>query len=517
MLTPSILIVGAGPTGMTAAIELRRAGFDVRIIDKSDKLAEHSQALVLQARTLEQFQRYGIADEAVARGRKLRGARFYSDGKQIVSITLDQLASRYPFLLFLPQSETEALLNAHMEQLGVRTERRVELESLAQNDRGVHVKLRHPDGGIEDLGVRWLIGCDGAHSTVREKSGVPFEGGSVGLSFFLGDLELEGPDVPAEYLTLHVRRGDVVFMGRLSDKCVRVIVAQHLEEDKGEQQKLTIDDFQRAIDNVGVRVKVLSAGWTSPFRVNERQAARYRVGHVFLAGDASHIHSPVGGQGMNTGMQDAANLAWKLAAVARGADDSLLNSYEEERGAVGKALLRFTERGLKMASTTNPMLEGIRDIFVPFISGLRPVQRALTGFIAETAIEYRSSSIVRDFGGDGDLRAGDRLPDLTLMNPGDQTTLLHRWTDCGHLVLVINGSNVEIAQIRSDLPEAEVVPLYTPQLDDEGIRLLGTRKKVVIVRPDGYVGFRGTMKYRNEWRNYALQDGLAPVVVTLAA
>src|SRR3954454_5706794 len=236
MLNPSILIVGAGPTGMTAAIELRRAGFDVRIIDKSDKLAEHSQALVLQARTLEQFQRYGIADEAVARGRKLRGARFFSDGKQIVSITLDQLPSRYPFLLFLPQSETEALLNAYMEQLGVKTERRVELESLAQNDRGVHVKLRHPDGGIEDLGVRWLIGCDGAHSTVREKSGVPFEGGSVGLSFFLGDLELEGPDVPAEYLTLHVRRGDVVFMGRLSEKCVRVIVAQHSEEDKGEQR-----------------------------------------------------------------------------------------------------------------------------------------------------------------------------------------------------------------------------------------------------------------------------------------
>jgi 2-polyprenyl-6-methoxyphenol hydroxylase-like FAD-dependent oxidoreductase len=517
MPDPSILIVGAGPTGMTTAIELKRAGLDVRIIDKNAGLAEHSQALAVQARTLEQFQRYGITDEAVARGRKIRGVRFYSEGKQIVHITMDQLPSRFPYLLFLPQSETEALLNANMESLGVKTERRVELESLVQHDRGVHATLRHPDGRKEDVSVRWLIGCDGAHSPVREKTGTRFEGGGVALSFFLGDLELEGPDIPEDLLSVHTHRGDVVFMGRISDRIVRMIVALHSEQDKDEHRQLTVEDFQQAVDQVGVRVKVISAGWTSPFRVNDRQARRYRIGNVFLAGDASHIHSPVGGQGMNTGIQDAANLAWKLAAVARGADESLLNSYEEERGGVGRALLRFTERGLKMASTTNPLLEGIRDVFVPFISSLKPVQRAVTGFIAETAIEYRSSSIVRDFGGDGDLRAGDRLPDLTLLNPGDQTTLLRTWTDARHLVLVINGSNLEVAQVRSDLPEADVISVCTPHLDDEGIGLLGTRKKVVIVRPDGYVGFRGAMKYRSEWRKYAIQDGLAPEVISMAA
>ena len=514
---PSILIVGAGPTGMTLAIELARAGMDVRIIDKNDGLAEHSQALAVQARTLEQFQRYGIAEDAVERGRKLRGARFYSEGKRIVDITLDEVPSRYPYLLFLPQSETEALLNAHLESLGVRIERRVELESLVQHDRAVLATLRHPDGGKEDVSVRWLIGCDGAHSPVREKTGTLFEGGGVGLSIFLGDLELEGPDVPEDFLSVYVHRGDVVFMGRISDTIVRMIVALHSEQEKDEHRMITADDFQRAVDHVGVRVNVLAAGWTSPFRVNDRQAKHYRIRNVFLAGDASHIHSPVGGQGMNTGIQDAANLAWKLAAVARGADESLLNSYEEERGDVGQALLRFTERGLKVASTTNPLLEGIRDVFVPFITSLKPVQRAVTGFVAETAIEYRSSSIVRDFGGDGDLRAGDRLPDLTLMSPGDQTTLLRTWTGSRHLALVINGSNLEVAQVRSDLPEADVVSVCTPQLDDEGINLLGIRKKVLIVRPDGYVGFRGGMKYRHEWRKYALQDGLVPTVVTMAA
>src|SRR5215472_11642164 len=203
MPDPSILVVGAGSTGMAAAIELTRAGLPVRIIDKSRVTAEHSQAQAVQARTLEQFQRYGIADEAVARGRKMKGARFYSDGKQIVSIAFDRVPSRYPYALFLPQSETEELLNRYLKSLGVTSERGVELESLAQDDRGVHVRLRHLDGGLEDVNVRWLIGCDGAHSTVREKIGARFERRGIGLNFFLGDLELEGPDVPHDYLSVH--------------------------------------------------------------------------------------------------------------------------------------------------------------------------------------------------------------------------------------------------------------------------------------------------------------------------
>ncbi len=514
---PSVLVVGAGPTGMSAAIELKRAGLDVRIIDKSEHMAEHSQALVVQARTLEQFQRYGIASEAVTRGRKLHGAHFFSEGRQIVSVNFDHVPSRYPFLLFLPQSETESLLNAYMEQLGVKTERRVELEGLTQDSHGVHVSLRHPDGGLEQLSVGWLIGCDGAHSAVRAKTGIAFEGGGVGLSFFLGDLELEGADAPKDDLTIHVHRGDVVFMGRLSDKLVRMIVALHSEQDQDEHRQITIADFQQAVDHVGVRVKINSAGWTAPFRVNDRQAQSYRSGNVFLAGDASHIHSPVGGQGMNTGIQDAANLAWKLAAVARGAHPSLLDSYEEERGEVGRALLRFTERGLKMATVTHPVIEGVRDVFATFVSGLKPVQRAMTSFIAETAIEYRTSSIVSDYGGDGELRAGDRLPDLTLLHPGDQTTLLRDWTQARHLAIVINGSDYEIAVIRADMPGAEMVRIYTPQLDDEGIGLLGVRKKVIVVRPDGYVGFRSSMMHQKEWQKYAIQVGLVPAMVTMAA
>ena len=506
MANNTVLIVGAGPTGMTAAIELKRLGMNVRIIDKADHIARYSQALVVQARTLEQFQRYGLADEAISRGRKLHGARFYSEGKQIVHFKLDAVPSRYPYALFIPQSETEALLNGHMESLGVQTERSVELVSLTQ-DPEIRAMLRDADGRQEEVLPRWLIGCDGAHSAVREKTGTAFEGARVGMSFFLADAEIEGPEVPGEELSLHVKSGDILFMGRLSDKTVRLIVALQEEPQFGADRDLTVEDFQRMIDRIGVGVQVRSASWMTPFHVTDRQAEHYRIGSVFLAGDASHIHSPVGGQGMNTGIQDAANLAWKLAAVARGADDSLLNSYEEERAEVGRALLRFTERGLHMASISNPLMEKLRDTLAPIMVKLPAVQHAALGFVSETAIEYRSSSAVVDLGGDGALRAGDRLPDLNLRSGA--TTLLKGWTVPRHRVFGLNLDRDDIETLRSELRNADVVELATADLDDEGKHLLGQEAKVLVMRPDGYVGFRSKAGYRAELIDYARQDAIA--------
>ncbi len=506
MTKPSALVVGAGPTGMTSAIELARAGFDVRIVDKSADKAKHSQALVIQARTLEQFQRYGLAAKAVAQGRRITSANFYSEGKEIVHFTLDKIASRYPFALFIPQSETEDLLNETMESLGVKTERRVELESLAQGDEEVLVTLRHADGSTEAIKPRWVIGCDGAHSTIRELAGIPFEGRGVGLSFFLGDLEVDGPDVPREELVIHVSHGDVVFMGRLSDRIVRLIVALQAGQNEQPPAEVTVDDFQRAVDHMGVRVKVRGSEWMTPFRVRDLQAKHYRAGNVFLAGDASHIHSPVGGQGMNTGIQDVANLSWKLAAVARGAEPGLLDSYEEERGEVGKALLRATKRGLKMATMSNPLLESLRNLLAPVVSRLDAVQRAAVGFISETAIDYRFSSIVMDHGGDGELRAGDRLPDLGL---SPNATILQNWTAPHHRAFVVDEPGANVDAVRAMLPVAETIPVPFGQLDETGQLMLGKEPKVLVLRPDGYLGFRGPLGSMAELGRYAAQEALA--------
>lgn len=514
MSTPLVLVVGAGPTGLTAAIELKRAGLDVRIIDKSDHPAQHSQALVVQARTLEQLQRYGLAAEAVARGRKLTAGKFFSEGKQIVNIRLEHVSSRYPYVLFLPQSETEAILNEHMESLGVKTERQTELIRFEQAGDGISARLRHPDGTEEPVHPRWIIGCDGARSIVRQQTGIPFHGGGLALSFFLGDLELEGPDTPTDFLSIHLHRGNVVFMGRLSDKLTRVIVALHAQVEQNSKRELSLKDFQDPMNEAGIQATARSAEWMTPFHVNDLQARHYRSGNAFLAGDASHIHSPVGGQGMNTGMQDAANLVWKLAAVARGAEDRLLDSYEEERGAVGKALLKATGRGLKLATSTNPIVESLRDALLPHIASLHSVQESMLGFVSETAIEYRSSSIVSEHGGDGSLRAGDRMPDLSIGEADKASTLLQNWTDAKHLMLLLNATDRERDEIKARYGSTPVIHLHSSDIDDRGLAALGKEKKVLIVRPDGYIGFRGPLAKHDALQTYARQDGLAQSVMT---
>lgn len=500
------LIVGAGPTGLALAIELRRFGLPVRLIDKADRPAQWSQALVVQARTLEQFDRYGIADQAVAQGRKISKAKIWSNAKQIASLDFGRIPSRFPYLLFLPQNETEELLTAHLRLLGVEIERHVELISFENvaDDIGISAKMRSSDGREEQGRFRWMVGCDGAHSTVRAGMGVAFEGTTSSLNFQLGDLRLVGQDVPGDELHVHLHHGgDVLALGRLRDGIYRVVLALHRQQTFDPRRVPELQDFNRAFKRAGLTISAESATWMAPFSVNQRKAAQYRQGSVFLAGDAAHIHSPVGGQGMNTGIQDAANLAWKLAAVELGANARLLDSYNEERGRVGEQLLSGTARGLKLATASNLLLRRIRDCVIHCATRFEMVQTAMGRVISEVSINYRGSSIAQTQGSNGPLRAGDRMPDAMCKVTGQ--TLLAALREPGHLLIAVDQS---VPELTKDLRQMTTVVInsrsreWTPSIE----QLLGHGPRIYLVRPDGYIGFSGTSS--DALRKYVQQVGL---------
>jgi len=500
------LIVGAGPTGLALATELRRFGLPVRLIDKADRPAQWSQALVVQARTLEQFDPYGIADQVVAQGRKITKAQIWSNARQIAVLDFAQIPSRFPYLLFLPQNETEELLTAHLRSLGVEIERQVELIGFENADDGIGIsaKMRYSDGIVERERFRWMVGCDGAHSTVRAGMGVAFEGTTSSLNFQLGDLRLAGQDVPGDELQVHLHRGgDVLALGRLQDDICRVVLALHRQQTTDQQRVPELEDFNTAFKRCSLRITAEAAIWKAPFSVNQRKAAQYRQGNVFLAGDAAHIHSPVGGQGMNTGIQDAANLAWKLATVEQGGHVGLLDSYNEERGRVGEELLRGTARGLRLATTSNLLLERVRDFLIHRATQSQRIQTAMGRTISEVSISYRGSSIVRTQGVNGPLHARDRMPDAVCKETGHM--LLEALREPSHLLITVDQS---VPEITKGLRQITALALksrsheWAPSIE----RLLGSGPRIYLVRPDGYIGFAGTSA--KALRRYAHEVGL---------
>ncbi len=489
-----VLIAGAGPTGLAMAAEAARFGLRYRIIDKASHGAQHSQALVVQARTLEQFERYHISQTAIERGRRLRRIRMYGEGTRILEASFDEIPSNYPFVLFLPQTETERLLIEHIEAQGGTIERRTELRSFTQRDEFVECVLLHADGSSEIVSCTYLIGADGAHSTVRKQLGLAFDGQSVDFDFFLGDLAVQG-DVPDDELIVHLHSGNLVFVGRMDDTHCRFIVALH---DDPMNREPALEDFQAAIDLCGIQnLRVSDPRWMAAFHVSERRTPAYSRGRVFLAGDATNIHSPVGGQGMNTGIQDAANLIWKLALVeSKRAHPALLDTYDAERKPVSDALLKTTSAALRVATTANWLLQHLRDDLLSRIASLSAVQDRLKGGVSEIGIHYRHSRIVRDAGGDTLLRAGDRAPDCEVVDEtGTRMRLFDMLREPVHTVIAaMPGTHVDLPRLAKLLARYRDLVQGSVLIDGDAEfyrQYAAVDGALYVVRPDGYVGFRG--------------------------
>jgi 2-polyprenyl-6-methoxyphenol hydroxylase-like FAD-dependent oxidoreductase len=387
------LIIGAGPVGLTMATELRRYGIELRIVDKSASRTDKSKALVLWSRSLELIERMGCVDRFLAAGVPAHGARISNGSKLIGEITFDEVKSRYPFALMIPQSETERLLEEKLEGFGTKVERLTELSSFSARADGVTANLSNAKGKDERVEADWLIGCDGAHSAVRHGLGMAFEGSTEPSDFALADLWLEGLNPDKLDVFWHAR-GILAFFPIVGDR-YRVVADLGPSKTATSPVDPTLEKMQRLVDERGPgNIRLHDPYWLAAFRINERKVKDYRRGRVFLAGDAAHIHSPAGGQGMNTGMQDAFNLAWKLAMVVHGeAKASLLESYSAERSAVGDLVLRNATALTDVALLRNPVAQTLRNFAAKILLGLSQVQHRISAAMSELEIAYPDSPL----------------------------------------------------------------------------------------------------------------------------
>lgn len=468
---PTVFIAGAGPVGLTLANELSRHGVPIRIVDKAPHRTDKSKALVLWSRTLELFDDAGYVGPFLAAGMRGSGAQI-STGKEIVArVSLDSIDSRYPFALMIPQSETERVLEEQLAARGVTVDREVELTGFAEKGDEVEATVRKADGRTETVTADWLIGCDGAHSAVRHGLGFSFEGSTLQSEWSLADGQLLGLE-PKDRIHIFWHRDGILAFFPMGDDRWRVIADLGEVKDGNHFADPTLEEMQTLIAHRGSSGIALSnPRWLAAFRINERKVKDYRRGRIFLAGDAAHIHSPAGGQGMNTGMQDAFNLAWKLKMVIAGAArPSLLDSYSIERSAVGDMVLRNAGRLTEAAILRNPIAQGLRNAVVKFATGFPALQHAIADQLAETNIAYPSSPLTAKNGHTANgPKPGMRWPDRLPAGAGGKS-----FTALGPMEVV--------TALAQKFPK-----LVTAVSADDPAHAGALR----LIRPDGYVAFVG--------------------------
>ena len=498
-----VLIIGAGPTGLMLANQLARRGVRAMIIDRHAGPARESRALGVQARTLEIYAHLGVVDRALALGRRATGANLWSRGRRAARVPLGDIGrdvSPYPYLLILGQDDNERILGENLGKFEMTVQWNTELVGLVQDDTQATATLKLADGTLREVTVAWVAGCDGARSAVRELTGIAFDGARYAHVFFVADVDATGTMVPDELNIYLWREGFHLLFPMRGTNHWRLVGI--LPPELRDRNDLAFEDVVPSIhQQAGTGMTFRSCDWFSTYRIHHRRATRFRDRRCFLLGDAAHIHSPVGAQGMNTGLQDAYNLAWKLALVVSGhAAPALLDSYEEERMPVARRLLATTDRGFSLIVSGSPQAALLRSAVLARVGAfaMRFERVRMLAFltISQTGIAYRGSSLSRTLPGlpAAGPQAGDRFPWLRLkLNPDGLVGDLFQALDDTRFTLLLFGQ----APPNGFMPElAGMLNTVSVPSDPVNYRELArvqiSQPSFYLLRPDGHIALAGT-------------------------
>jgi 2-polyprenyl-6-methoxyphenol hydroxylase-like FAD-dependent oxidoreductase len=497
-----VLVVGAGPTGLMLANQLVRRGVRVSIVDRHPGPSLQTRALGVQARSLEIYAHLGIVERALELGRRATGANMWAHGRRAARVPLGDIGHElnpYPFLLILGQDDNERLLGESLRSRGVAVEWNTELVGLAQKADRVVAKLKRPDNTIREVAAAWLAGCDGAHSTVRDLNGIAFQGAAYEQVFYVADAQVTGAMVPDEINVYLWPRGFHLFFPMRGTDHWRVVGI--LPPALRGMDDLSFDAVVPSIrEEAGSSLSFQACTWFSTYRIHHRRAARFRERRCFLLGDAAHTHSPVGAQGMNTGLQDAYNLGWKLALVAAGAaSERLLDSYEDERIPVARRLLSTTDQAFTLIVSRSRLAGLFRTRLLPkilaFAMSIGRFQRVAFRTISQTGIRYPGSPLSETLPGLSDAapRAGDRFPWLRLkLSDNGSAEDLFQVLDDTRFTLVVIGQPAPAGGLPGldGLLRVLVVPGDSAN-EGELARAQIPRIAFYLLRPDIHIGLCG--------------------------
>jgi 2-polyprenyl-6-methoxyphenol hydroxylase-like FAD-dependent oxidoreductase len=520
-----VLIVGAGPTGLSMAIELTRYGIPFRIIDKQIKPVMTSNALIAQTRTIELWDDQNLLSQALPRGNKITGFKFSANHHTIFHADQQSLDGTHPFLLGISQHETETLLIKNLREQQVNIEMNIELIDLQEEDNEINVTIAHANQETEIIKTNWLIACDGAHSIIREKANMPFLGKKLKQHFVLADIKIKPLHFSKDIQAFSSPAGPLIII-QFDQDHARIIAEVTHDPDLSAATILTQAQLKKILtERCSIPLEFAEPVWTSGFWVQEKMVSAFRYHNIFFAGDAAHIHSPAGGQGMNTGIQDAYNLAWKLAFVIQHkSSPAILDSYHQERYPVAKSVLRKTTFLTRIMTLHNPILSCIRNFVFHQLGRIPIFCKTMFRNITQLDIHYKNSFLVKEcMHMQPGPTAGTRFIDVLYTNNAYLMDKVRGIKPCLLIFLgehqAIDAINLIVTSIKQQYPEyinfilihtQKEMPAWseTTIYDENGLIHQHYQVKDLtfyFIRPDKYIGFRGQLTHQAQLIDYLQQ------------